>query len=52
VNDWKSVIAMMADGSLDPTDLITHVYKLEEGQEAFATLMGDDLYTKIMFEMD
>ena len=51
VNDWKSVIAMMSDGSLDPTDLITHVYKLEEGQKAFATLMGDELYTKIMFEM-
>ena len=50
-NDWKDVIAMMSDGSLDPTDLITHVYKLEEGREAFATLMGDELYTKIMFEM-
>ena len=51
VNDWKSVISMMSDGSLDPTDLITHVYKLEEGHEAFAALMGDELYTKIMFEM-
>lgn len=52
VNDWKSVIAMMADGSLDPTDLITHVYTLEQGAEAFDMLRSKELYTKIMFEME
>ncbi len=53
INDWKSVIGYMADGSLDPTDLITHVYSLEQYEEAFDLLRGrkDELYTKIMFEM-
>jgi L-iditol 2-dehydrogenase len=39
---WRWVVALYAEGIIDPAPLITHRFALEEAGEAFATLRAAD----------
>lgn len=52
VNNWKETIAALENGSLDIAKLITQKFRLEDYEEAFATVRDPrKLSVKVMFEM-
>ena len=49
-NEWKLVLETMADGRLDTKPFITHRLRLEDGPEAFRTLLArSEFSNKVMF---
>ncbi len=52
VNNWKETIAALESGSLDTSKLITQKFRLEDFEEALATVRDPKTFSvKVMFEM-
>lgn len=49
-DDWAEALSAMADGRLNVGQLITHRYRLEQANAAFAMMKGNlEFYNKVMF---
>lgn len=51
-NNWKETVTAMVNGSLKPAKLITHTFRLDQYEHAFATMQNCEVFSvKVMFEM-
>lgn len=51
VNDWQDAIDAIAQGKIDPEQIITHRFPLTKAVEAFEIIKNREFYNKIMLEM-
>jgi len=51
INEWESALMFMQTGDIKVNPLITHRYRLEDGQRAF-DMMGErsEVFTKVLFK--
>ncbi|MBO4940153.1 MAG: galactitol-1-phosphate 5-dehydrogenase [Clostridia bacterium] len=47
-NDWEESLQAVADGAITPEKLITHTFKIAEGEKAFEVIKNREFYNKIM----
>lgn len=53
VNDWEQAIKIFESGKLDLSGLITHTFRMEDKDKAFAAVRDPKEFTlRVMFEMD
>lgn len=51
VNEWKSALDFMESGAIQVAPLVTHRFRLEEGQKAFEMMYNrSEVFTKVMFQ--